>query len=128
MNLVNNVIGFLNGDDALVVGRIEKELNAAVIQKSYEKAAVLKDRIGFCRRFCARQRFIRKFRRDKLTVVENKNKNIAHIFVKGRLGSGCRQYQESREDPRSIVDRANIIYNWINKNREACEYFFEVLE
>lgn len=125
MNIVTDVAGFLDGDETLVIDRIGEEMSAAVSQRFYENAGALKDKIDFCRRFCARQRFIRRFRKEKLTVVENSDKKSAHVFVKGRQKTSRERNPELEDDPRLILDRANIVYGWINNNKNTCEYHFE---
>jgi excinuclease ABC subunit C len=135
--IARDVIDFLNGDGSLVIDRIEREMEAAAARMSFEKAAALKDRIEFCRRFCVRQRFINKFKTQKLTVLERGRKEITHVFVKGWLetrpdltSNGARAapvtgHRDGEGDARFILDRANIVFSWIQKNETNCEYHFE---
>lgn len=126
-DIVQDTAEFLGGRADVMVERIEREMDLAVGNMAYEKAARLRDNIEFCRRFCARQRFVRRFTSERLTVLHRDHADTPHVFVKGynekRLNENPEPHR--RGDARLLLDRANIIYSWINKNEHRCEYRFE---
>jgi len=127
--LVGDTSDFLNGNGETIIERIERDMDVAVRAREFEKAAALRDKIEFCRRFCARQLFTRRFGSEKLTVLDRSSADKPHVFVKGHVeqrpdGDGARA---AHGDRRFLLDRANIIYNWINRNKDRCEVRFESL-
>lgn len=135
--MTKHVSGFLEGRDSSIALDIQNEMEAAARNRQYERAEKHKNHLQLCARFAARQRFIRKFRSGSL-VIEEKDKNIFHRFdkgiwvkgkgkMKGSAGAKCRireNYDILQQDPRFVVDRANIIYTWINGNKTECEHYF----
>jgi excinuclease ABC subunit C len=129
---------FLDGYDSNIEEDILGEMKDAASKRLYEKAKLLKNTLEFCRRFSARQSFIRKFRAGRLILKETNNKNLQHIFDRGWWIEGGEQIsgsagmmnnerqkkERSVQDPRFVTDRANIIYNWINKKQSVCELNF----
>jgi excinuclease ABC subunit C len=136
--LIRRAVNFLDGYDSSIVEDIQGEMMEASSKRLYEKAESLKNKLQFCKRFCARQSFIRKFRSKRLILTEKNIKNFQYIFDKGRWIEDGEQishragmmyndqqcYEQSAQDPRFVIDRANIIYNWINKKQSECEHHF----
>jgi excinuclease ABC subunit C len=123
--IVEKVIDFLDGDSTIVVGELTKRMEAAVAAGRYETAAELKRGVGFCRRFCTRQTFLRDFR-DRTLIVRVSGGRQSYVFERGRLtrwkgipqgGPG----KEGPEDARFILDRGNIVYDWVLRHRGRCE-------
>jgi excinuclease ABC subunit C len=125
--LVRDTSGFLEGHCDTIIERIERDMDQAVRDRAFEKAAIFRDKIEFCRRFCARQLFTHRFSSEKLTVLDTIHADIPHVFVKGYAEQGRNENAQgaNRGDGRFILDRANIIYSWINRNKDRCEYRFE---
>lgn len=132
------VADFLDGRDSCVIDDIRCDMEKAASSKLYEKANRLKNILEFCRRFCDRQDFIRQFKSRIFLLEERREDTIKHLFDKGRwiegrseitADAGGKRYfsmqdDDSVQDPRFLVDRANIIYNWIRRNISICEHCF----
>ena len=118
---------FLNGRDERVVEDLQLRMTEAAENKNYEEAAFLRDQLEFCRRFCSRQRFIHRFASQKLTVVDAEHPDTPHVFIRGDYDFTQLSHVTTTpsDDARFTLDRANIVYNWINKNGHRCEYLFE---
>ena len=93
----------------------------------FETARQIKDNISFCKIFSKRQRFIQKFKSGKLIISENGKVDLIYIFQKGHYKAPEKQPKNllSDQDDRFLLDRANIVYNWLHKNNNNCEYYFE---
>ena len=137
-HIVERVVDFLNGNEVYVTKKLTESMENASTALQFEKAEELKERIDFCERFCARQRFLHHFREQRLTLSENGNIEVTYEFERGRLknlqgvpseaqGSKAillNEVIESDEDPRFLLDRANIVYSWIHNEKNECEYSF----
>lgn len=136
--IVGQVIEFLNGNESAAVEKLTKAMEAAAAALEFEKASELKNKIEFCKNFCSRQRFIHRFKKQNLIIFENGDDNLSYKFIKGRLATPvdfvstatipqpvfqC-QDSDSCEDARFLLDRANIVYKWINSKHNRCEYYF----
>lgn len=136
--IVGRVVELLTGKGDYVVSKITEAMEKASEALQFEKAEELKERIDFCERFCSRQRFMHHFKEQRLTLCENGNVEVTYEFERGRLknlqgvpskAEGSRaillnEVMESGEDPRFLLDRANIVYNWIHNRKNECEYTF----
>lgn len=134
-SVVERVAEFLNGDETHMVSLIESALKEAVEVRAYDKAARLRDQIAFCRSFCRRQRFVHRFKTETTVVCSNSGKSYEHRFVRGRLvglkqtgpgGSVEVRLPDGHDprteiDPRHMLDRANVVYGWIRKERRKQE-------
>lgn len=134
-SVVERVAEFLNGDETRVVSVAESALTEAVQAREYDKAARLRDQIEFSRSFCRRQRFVRRFKTETIVVSSTDGENYEHKFVKGRLvglrrsgPGGAVEIQIPRgeegsteNDPRHLLDRANVVYGWVRKERRSRE-------
>lgn len=135
---VTDAVAFLRGDESRVVRKLQEARDRHSHSLAFERAEELEAQIAFCRRFCERQRFYQHFQIEPLTVIERGRKGLAYVFVGGQLvvhgrvesvqaeafrfiGAYTRRPQA---DARFLLDRANIVYNWIRRNAEACEYRF----
>ena len=138
-HIVERVIDFLNGNDEYVIVRLTEAMEKAAGVLQFEKAEELKERIDFCKRFCARQRFLHCFKEQNLTIRENGIHGTTYEFEKGKfknlkasdpvnhdITSFLQQEPEdANQDPRFLLDRANIVYSWIHNEKNECEYTFE---
>jgi hypothetical protein len=134
--IVSRVEAFLEGDKHLVVERIHSDMEKASTKRNYEKAARLRDRIRLCGEFSDRQRFFHKFKTGDLVIHEGGRE--AYRFSKGWLKEVGRPGTDkmiksllglpktpSSNDPRFLLDRANIVHRWIKRQKNGCEYFFD---
>ncbi|UCE17182.1 MAG: GIY-YIG nuclease family protein [Gemmatimonadota bacterium] len=133
--IVERVVEFLRGNETYAVGKLTEAMEEASLALQFEKAEEFKGRIEFCERFCTRQRFLHRFKEENLTIREN---GIVYEFEKGRLKALrgftsqhpdimtilCGRREDSDEDPRFHLDRANIVYSWIHNEKNECEYYF----
>jgi hypothetical protein len=105
--------------------------------RDFEKAGKLKETLAFCRSFCARQRFIQRFRQATLTVREEGEDGLEYRFQSGRLvrivpsDGQIREWlvpdelRQLQTDPRFVLDRANLVYSWLMRTKTTCRYEFE---
>ena len=135
--IVDRVVDFLNGEEMYVLDEMESAMESAASEHRFETAAELRDKMAFCRRLCTRQRFIQKFKTQVLTLTERGSKEWTYVFVRGRLAAHGhaladaevdRNAYEQESDARFLLDRANIVYSWINKHSESCDYAFEAVK
>jgi excinuclease ABC subunit C len=138
-SIVNHVLDFLDGNESEAVSRLTQRMEDHARKLGFEKAAEIKQQLDFCKRFCARQRFIREFRERSLVFLHRADDLFfAYTFAKGRfcghkkvssntdlsqlsVGSGN---SGSEEDNRFVFDRANIVFNWLSNERNQCEWQF----
>ena len=91
----------------------------------FERAAEARERLAFCRRFGSRQRFIRAFREDTI-LAEERRFGLSYRFERGALvllrDRRGRELPisaplaETPDDPRLLLDRANLVYGWLNRS------------
>jgi excinuclease UvrABC nuclease subunit len=136
---VRQAVAFLEGDASPMVKRLSGAMQEASNRLDFECASRLRDQIDFTRRFCRRLRFLVGFRRSSLVVHEGRKARLTHVFIQGdgeaRRGRLSRKEVERliarrpakrscREDARFVLDRANIVYDWLKRNREHAEHYF----
>jgi excinuclease ABC subunit C len=131
--VVNEVTEFLEGDARLITRRIDRAMEQAAANQAYENAGKYRENIAFCDRFCRRQRFVRRFR-DKRTVTENAA-GEAVIFERGTVidaagGPGdviaeLKGDNIGDGDQRIVLDRAEIVYNWLRRKNTQNTVRFE---
>lgn len=132
--IVDEVAGFLRGDQTLVVRRLTGMMEKSAAALQFERAERLKDKVAFSLDFCAHQRFIERFKSGVIVLSENGRRPFVHIFVRG---FGCSIAGESSEkkidkrvrrleqdyagqtmDDRHLIDRANIVYRWVEGSKK----------
>ena len=138
--IVNKVIEFLSGNIESLIPMLEKILNNHIASAEFENAEETKGLIEFCKGFADKQKFFYRFKYGKLKIFENNDSVPSYIFNKGRLHVNCKtannQIIESNnglfyfdnelfKDSRILLDRANIVYNWITNNKNRCRHIFE---
>jgi excinuclease ABC subunit C len=120
--VVRRVREFLEGD----AGWVCAELGAAMAEASdclqFERAAALRDSIGFCERFAARQRFFHEFEGEAF-VVDEPRAGLRYEFCRGALAAATlgtgepvaipNQLRTQESDRRLLLDRANVVYAWL---------------
>lgn len=138
-HIVERVVEFLNGNEEYVISKVTEAMENASSALQFEKAEELKERIDFCERFCARQRFLHCFREQSLTIHENGIHGIIYEFEKGKFKNLKasdpvnhdialflqQEPEDAKQDPRFLLDQANIVYSWIHSEKNECEYTFE---
>ena len=135
--IVSRVKAFLSGRDDWIAGKLQASISSSSAALNYEKAAKLKTELEFCKAFCARQRFIHRFRIGRLTVRELGDRGASYEFAQGNLvsvrpldrksgrrGVGGRELVPDLADPRKMLDRANLIYSWLGRDRDNREHGF----
>ncbi len=134
------VVQFLEGQDPGVVSLIEDEMNESIAALRFEHAKRLREDLIFCDAFFNRQRFNHRFRVEHLTVKAQRKGQACYKFENGALrevllrdGRICKVGEQldlfdlsvvKEDDPRFLLDRANLVYNWLAKNQRDVEYEF----
>lgn len=133
------VAQFLEGTDPGVISTIESEINLCINELRFEYAKRLREDLIFCDAFFNRQRFNHRFRVDHLKI-EGRQGTPTYLFENGALkevllkdGRICKVGEQldlfdlsivKEDDPRFLLDRANLVYNWLNQNQKLVEYSF----
>jgi excinuclease UvrABC nuclease subunit len=127
--IAGRVRGFLSGDGGWIAARLTAAMGEAAEASRFEVAGAIKDRLDFCERFVARQRFLGQFRASATTVTEASS-GLAYSFSRGALvelrsRDGGRVLaiphglDEPVGDPRMLLDRGNVVYSWGRRERGA---------
>lgn len=133
--IVEQVVQFLNGDETFVLQKLNRAMAEAAVAQNFEQAAQLKNKITFCKNFCTRQRFINQFKSRNLIIQETGARHLIYIFKRGNLkrsnGTGglpldfLHNNSGQKQDVRFLLDRANIVYKWLIKEKNYCQFYFE---
>lgn len=137
----HHVAQFLEGKDPGVVAGIEEEIRVCISETRFERAQRLRDDLIFCDAFFNRQRFNHRFRIEHLKIESRFEKTPAYLFENGALkevilrdGRICKVGEQldlfdlsvvKEDEPRFLLDRANLVYNWIKKNQAEVAYRFQ---
>lgn len=135
------VVQFLEGEDPGVIPLIEEEIRLSIQETRFEHAQRLRDDLIFCDTFFNRQRFNHRFRVDVLKIKARKQGVPGYLFENGALkevllrdGRLCKIGEQldlfdlsnvKEDEPRFLLDRANLVFNWLNKNQKLVNYEFE---
>ncbi len=122
--ITKQVERFLNGDEQVMIFKIQSAMHKASEMLEFEKAAVLKKDIEFCENFCRRQRFINRFKSAKLEMSAPGEKYIFDCgqLIRARTGDisisaeGLQKYNLNMDDSRFLFDRAGIVYRWLRQD------------
>ncbi|MBI4863067.1 MAG: GIY-YIG nuclease family protein [Candidatus Riflebacteria bacterium] len=144
---VGRALRFLRGNDGPMVTALEALKKRQVESLALEKAAETRDLVSFCRAFAERQRFLSRFRRGWLRIVEPTDRPdapLVHVFAKGRWDAidGCADAHELRhrirelqdphctstEEDRAVTDRGLIVHRWMRAHEGSFEWTFQGLE
>ncbi len=129
--ITTEVAQFLEGTDPGIISRIENEINICIKELRFEHGKRLREDLVFCDGFFNRQRFNHRFRMDHLKIEGNPDDPV-YLFENGALkevilkdGRICKVGEQldlfdlsivKEDDPRFLLDRANLVYNWLNKH------------
>ena len=135
--IVGRVFDFLSGRVNWVARKLKLEMESAAANCEYERAAELRERLQFCKNFSSRQLFTRKFKSGPMIIREQGDLPLTYRFMKGNLieihpeggdrgGSGSIPEELSRTetDARLVLDRAILVYGWLNRNAGNCRFAF----
>jgi len=138
--IVNKVVDFLCGNNEYIITMLEKKLNYHVTHTEFENAHEIKSLIEFCKNFADKQKFFYRFKYGKLKIFEYDDTVPFYVFDKGRLelntGKVNNKIIESNnglfyfdnelfKDSRILLDRADIVYNWLTRNKNSCRHIFD---
>jgi excinuclease ABC subunit C len=135
--LVQQARGFMTGDKRLISQKLETEMMNLSAALDYEKAKEIREYLKFCLNFCTRQHFLKRFETGHLKIQEDTGSQFAYMFRNGDLidvtdGSenGFKKVEIPQEllkpltDPRFVLDRADLIYTWLNRHKESVTFTF----
>jgi len=137
----HQITQFLKGNDPGVVAMIEEEIRVCISETRFERAQRLRDDLIFCDSFFNRQRFNHRFRVEQLKIESRFDESPDYLFENGALkevvlrdGRICKVGEQldlfdlsvvKEDEPRFLLDRANLVYNWLNKNKAKVAYSFQ---
>ncbi|NQV42286.1 MAG: GIY-YIG nuclease family protein [Candidatus Marinimicrobia bacterium] len=135
------VAHFLEGEDPGVISKIEEEIRICIKDTRFEHAQRLRDDLIFCDAFFNRQRFNHRFRVEHLKIEAREEGSPGYLFENGALkevvlrdGRLCKVGEQldlfdlsivKEDEPRFLLDRANLVYNWLKKNQSVVRYEFQ---
>ena len=135
------VVQFLVGEDPGVISKIEDEIRLCIHETRFEHARRLREDLIFCDAFFNRQRFNHRFRVDHLKIEARRAGVPGYLFENGALkevilrdGRLCQVGDQldlfelsivKEDEPRFLLDRANLVYNWLKKNQGSVKYEFQ---
>ena len=137
--IVNNVVEFLSGNSSYIIPLLEKKLNHYISKAEFENAQEIKDQIEFINDYSEKQTFLTRFKYGTMELYENSSQLPSYIFNRGRLkinnlftnyqitelnNKFFRTDNELFKDSRILLDRANIVYNWIYGRKNNYRYVF----
>ena len=137
--IVNKVQEFLCGNSNFIIPLLERKLKHCISNAEFENAQEIKDRIEFISGYNEKQKFLTRFRYGILELYNNSSPDPLYIFNKGRLRinnsfinnqiteSNNKLFRTDNElfkDSRILLDRANIVYNWIHGKKNKYKYVF----
>ncbi len=137
--IVNKVQEFLAGDTSYIIPLLELKLKLYKDNIEFENAQEVKDQIGFINVYSERQTFLTRFKYGTMELYTNGNPVPLYIFTRGRLKisnqfasseiteSNNKLFStdnESFKDSRVLLDRANIVYNWVHGKKNGYSYVF----
>ena len=134
---------FLEGEDPGIISKIEGEIRICIQETRFEHAQRLRDDLIFCDAFFNRQRFNHRFRVEHLKIESRQEGSPGYLFENGALkevvlwdGRLCKVGEQldlfdlsmvKEDEPRFLLDRANLVYNWLKKNQGEVKYEFQEL-
>ncbi len=133
----DRVVRFLNGEVEWIADRLEGTMASLADAREYEKAAAVREELSFCENFTTRQRFIHQFTTRNLELREAGEEQVVYRFERGNLVSSSvaasaiprdpavpARLAEPVTDEKFLLDRANLVYTWLNRQVPACSYEF----
>jgi excinuclease UvrABC nuclease subunit len=135
--IAKRVFDFLSGHVNWVTRKLNDEMESSAANCEYEKAAELRERLSFCMNFSSRQQFTQKFKSGPITIHDQGDPPLTYHFMKGNLvginpenggETGCETLPEellhTLTDGRLMLDRAMLVYGWLNRNAGKCGFTF----
>ncbi|UCH15808.1 MAG: GIY-YIG nuclease family protein [Bacteroidales bacterium] len=137
--IVNKVQEFLSGNSEFIIPLLERKLNHYISNAEFENAQEIKDRIEFINSYNEKQKFLTSFKFGTLELYNNTSQEPLYIFNRGRLRinnsfintqiteSNNKLFSADNElfkDSRVLLDRANIVYNWIHGRKNNFRHAF----
>jgi len=138
--IVQNVVVFLFGSDPASLHKLEQKMSKHSAGLEFEKAQDLKRKIGIYHFYSKRQKFIKRFRERILMVNEKGRYQNAFLFKHGKLVFHQRKNIDFNTFDVStipllnagtgpeynwrIIDRANVVYSWINNKKSEKEFHY----
>lgn len=138
--IVSQTTDFLNGNESSIVDSLTQRLEKKAANRKFEEAQKIKEQLIFCKKFCERQRFIQQFKTRKAILHTKNGKRATYVFSNGCLSTAessgidndfIKKYQpriDHSEDNRFLMDRANIVFNWVTNNKQDWDVHFEEIE
>jgi hypothetical protein len=143
-SIVSEQVGqFLEGEDPGVISNIEERIRICIQETRFEQAQRLRDDLIFCDAFFNRQRFNHRFRVEHLKIEGRREGIPGYLFENGALkevilrdGRLCKVGEQldlfdlsvvKEDEARFLLDRANLVYNWLKKNQVGVKYEFQEL-
>lgn len=134
---------FLEGEDPGIIAKLEDEMRLCIQDTRFEHAQRLRDDLIFCDAFFNRQRFNHRFRVEHLKIESRQTGYPSYLFENGAMkevilkdGRICDVGEQldlfdlsivKADEPRFLLDRANLVYNWLKKNQGVVHYEFQDL-
>jgi excinuclease ABC subunit C len=137
--IVNKVQEFLGGDASYIIPLLELKLQQYTDKVEFENAQEIKDLIRFINGYSERQTFLTRFKYSTMELYDKGNPVPLYVFTRGRLRisdqfnnseiteSNNKLFSTDNElfkDSRIILDRANIVYNWVYGKKNSYSYVF----
>lgn len=134
---VNDVIHFLNGNVNDILPELKKDLKICVTGLEYERAEKIRKMIEFCRVYEKKQFYHNLFKTKTIEIFNKVTGKVRYGLNQGRMDyfadeettslmdSGIlKSESHSFFDRRVLLDRSDIIYNWLDKHADEFEYHF----
>ncbi len=135
---VNDVIHFLNGNVDEVFQALNGDLNFSISSLKFESADEIRKMMDFCLVYSKKQIYYNLFKNKTLLIFNKVTGEVKYRFNQGRMNhfeddadilfvdSGILESEHhSFFDPRILLDRSDIIYNWLNRHSNEFEYHFQ---
>jgi excinuclease ABC subunit C len=137
--IVYKVQEFLSGNCSYIIPLLEKRLNHHISKAEFENAQEIKDQIDFIKVYNEKQKFLTRFKYGTMELYEKSSPFPLYVFNKGRLKINNQSINneitelnnklfstdnELFKDSRVLLDRANIVYNWVNSKKNNCRHVF----
>jgi len=135
--VIPQVAAFLTGNGDRLIAKLLRSMEQAGRCENYEDAARLRDDLTFARNLSQRQGFIHNFGQLELCIREKVTRPCEYRFERGVLHAILRSGKPLQrdtaiieagllEEPRFLLDRANLVYSWWRRNRMRAEYDFQL--
>ncbi len=134
---VNDVIHFLNGNTNGILRELRKDLDVSISGLEFERAESTRKMIDFCMEYSKKQLYQTLFKNKMLKIYSKISGEVKYSFKQGRIiyfaydadafsmnSRVIEPVHQSFFDPRILLDRSDIIYNWLNRHMSEFDYHF----